>query len=86
LPQALDEFKPQFIIYNAGTDILAGDGLGRLNVSAQGIIERDQIVFQQARKRNIPMLMILSGGYTLQSAGVISKSIANLKDKGLINW
>jgi histone deacetylase 11 len=86
LPQALDEFAPDFIIYNAGTDILAGDEVGRLQVSAQGIIERDEFVFAQARKRGIPILMILSGGYTQQSAGVISESIANLKAQGLIEW
>lgn len=84
LPKALDEFKPQFIIYNAGTDILAGDPVGRLGVSFQGIIDRDEFVFRQARERNIPILMILSGGYTKQSADVIGKSIKNLFDKRII--
>ena len=29
LQQASQAFKPDFIIYNAGTDVLAGDPLGR---------------------------------------------------------
>ena len=30
--EAITDFQPQFILYNAGTDIAAGDSLGRLNV------------------------------------------------------
>ena len=32
---ALNEFKPDIIIYNAGTDILDGDPLGCLSISPQ---------------------------------------------------
>lgn len=31
--KAIESFKPQFILYNAGTDISVGDALGRLNVA-----------------------------------------------------
>lgn len=78
LPLALDEFKPDLIIYNAGTDILEGDKLGGLSVSAAGIVERDQFVFEQAQSNKIPIAMVLSGGYTRQSADIIAKSIINL--------
>ena len=33
--KAIEEFQPNFIVYNAGTDILAGDPLGQLDISAQ---------------------------------------------------
>ena len=35
LPRALDEFKPDVVVYNAGTDILVGDPLGILDISAE---------------------------------------------------
>ena len=35
LTEALFEFTPDVIVYNAGTDILEGDPLGNLNISAQ---------------------------------------------------
>ena len=41
LEQGIREFKPEFDIYNAGTDCLQGDLLGCLSVSAAGIIQRD---------------------------------------------
>lgn len=85
LPKALDEFKPDFVIYNAGSDILVGDTVGRLGVSAQGIINRDEYVFEQiCKQRHIPLLMTLSGGYTQQSAGIIGRSIENIVNKRLI--
>uniref|UniRef100_T1IVB9 Histone deacetylase 11 n=1 Tax=Strigamia maritima TaxID=126957 RepID=T1IVB9_STRMM len=84
LEAALSEFTPQIIIFNAGTDILKGDGLGLLSVSAEGIIKRDELVFSNARKRNIPIVMVTSGGYQKQTARVIADSILNLKSKGLI--
>jgi histone deacetylase 11 len=41
LQEDIDAFRPEFVIYNAGTDILEGDPLGRLRISAEGIILRD---------------------------------------------
>jgi histone deacetylase 11 len=63
LGEAIDEFKPEFLIYNAGTDCLCGDPLGALNISEQGIITRDEIVFEYCLKQGIPLTMIMSGGY-----------------------
>ncbi|XP_076469120.1 histone deacetylase 11-like isoform X2 [Babylonia areolata] len=84
LEGALNEFTPDVIVYNAGTDILDGDPLGNLSISAQGIIERDQIVFQKARTRGIPVMMVTSGGYMRETARIIANSILNLKQVGLI--
>ncbi|XP_064605024.1 histone deacetylase 11-like isoform X2 [Liolophura sinensis] len=81
---ALNEFTPDIVVYNAGTDILDGDPLGRLSISGQGIIERDQVVFTRVRTRGIPILMVTSGGYTRGTARIIADSILNLKNLGLI--
>ena len=35
LEGALNEFTPDVLLYNAGTDILDGDPLGNLSISAQ---------------------------------------------------
>ena len=57
---AMDSFKPNFILYNAGTDISSGDPLGQLNISDDAIIERDEIIISEAISRKIPILMVLS--------------------------
>ncbi|KAK7383312.1 hypothetical protein VNO78_28986 [Psophocarpus tetragonolobus] len=46
-------FNPELVIYNAGTDILEGDLLGRLKISADGIALRDEKVFRLARDKDI---------------------------------
>ena len=69
------------VIYNAGTDILGGDPLGNWSVTERGVIKRDEIVFKNAFKFDIPVVMLLSGGYQKKTARVISKSIKNLFEK-----
>jgi histone deacetylase 11 len=81
LDKALAEFKPDLIIYNAGTDILSNDPLGSLDISPQGVIKRDEIVFGRALNAKIPIVMLLSGGYQKINAKVIADSLLNLRDK-----
>ena len=45
ISESMDEFQPDFILYNAGTDIMEGDPLGRLNITHAGVIMRDDYVF-----------------------------------------
>lgn len=84
LISSLDEFHPDYIVFNAGSDILAGDPLGLLSVSPEGVIERDEIVFRAATELHVPIVMLLSGGYLRSSAKVIANSILNLNAKGLL--
>ena len=83
LPHAVEETKPGLIIYNAGTDLFENDPLGRMSISKDGIIQRDEHVFRLAKERGIPIMMVLSGGYTQESAGIISRSIQNLLENVL---
>jgi len=78
LSHAIEKTKPRLIIYNAGTDIYEKDPLGHMKVTKQGIIDRDAHVFNLAKEKNIPIVMMLSGGYTSESAGIISDSIENI--------
>ncbi|XP_018565270.1 histone deacetylase 11 [Anoplophora glabripennis] len=85
LTEALAEFDPQIMIYNAGTDILKGDKLGGMSISEKGIIKRDELVFREAISRSIPIVMLTSGGYLKKTAKVIADSIVHLYKEGLIH-
>lgn len=63
IPKAIQDFKPDFIVYNAGTDCMSGDPLGNLNLSHSGIVRRDELMFRWALINKIPIMMVLSGGY-----------------------
>lgn len=53
-----------------------------MSITEGGIVERDYIVFDQVLKqRNIPIVMLLSGGYQQNNATVITRSITNLNAK-----
>lgn len=62
-------------IYNAGTDVLTGDPLGGLALSAACIRQRDLYTIEQFRVRNIPVVMLPSGGYTRESYRLMAASV-----------
>jgi histone deacetylase 11 len=69
---------PKIAFYNAGTDVYEYDPLGRLNISQQGILERDRFVFQTLTNAGIPWVMVLSGGYTRDSHRLVADSITSV--------
>lgn len=81
LTTAFSRFNPDIIFYNAGTDVLQKDPLGFLNLSPDGVIQRDERVFREALTRRIPIVMLLSGGYQKNNYEIVGRSILNLEDK-----
>jgi acetoin utilization deacetylase AcuC-like enzyme len=63
LPQVLDRAHAEIIFYIAGVDVAAGDRYGRLALSEDGIRERDRRVIHSVRERNLPLVILLGGGY-----------------------
>jgi acetoin utilization deacetylase AcuC-like enzyme len=61
---AFQQFTPQLLMYVAGADPYREDQLGGLNLSMEGLEARDQLVFDAARKREIPVAVSLAGGYS----------------------
>ena len=65
LPPVVERFEPEMVFYIAGTDASADDPLGNWDLSAEGMLSRDQFVFRLFRRRPklIPMVILLGGGY-----------------------
>jgi acetoin utilization deacetylase AcuC-like enzyme len=61
--QALDEFRPDILFYVGGADPYCEDQLGGLALTKEGLKQRDRQVFEQARRRRIPVATTLAGGY-----------------------
>ncbi|HEX8524592.1 MAG TPA: histone deacetylase [Tepidisphaeraceae bacterium] len=64
-------------IYNAGTDPHRADPLGALALTDTGILRRDQFVLNQLLSRQVPTLVLPSGGYTRQSYQLIANTISH---------
>jgi acetoin utilization deacetylase AcuC-like enzyme len=60
---AMERFEPELICYVAGADPYAGDQLGGLALTIQGLKERDLMVFNFARDHGFPIMTTLAGGY-----------------------
>jgi acetoin utilization deacetylase AcuC-like enzyme len=60
----LHQFKPDYIFYQAGVDVLETDKLGRLNLSVAGAKKRDDLVFSFAKTLRIPLTVTMGGGYS----------------------
>jgi acetoin utilization deacetylase AcuC-like enzyme len=60
---SLDKFRPEILLYIGGADPYHDDQLGGLDISMDGLKERDKGVFEEARRRKIPVVTALAGGY-----------------------
>jgi acetoin utilization deacetylase AcuC-like enzyme len=61
--KALDEFRPEILFYVGGADPYCEDQLGGLSLTKEGLRTRDRKVFEEARRRKIPVATTLAGGY-----------------------
>lgn len=63
LAQLDSRFKADCLIFLAGADPHEGDRLGRLQISKDGMRLRDEMVFQYALDRQLPIAFSMAGGY-----------------------
>ena len=63
LHRLLNEFKPSLVIYDAGVDIYEKDPLGLLNISWEGIRDREYLVLEMCQQKSIPVATVIGGGY-----------------------
>jgi acetoin utilization deacetylase AcuC-like enzyme len=61
--RSLDEFRPEIVFYIGGADPYCEDQLGGLSLTTKGLMLRDHNVFEEARRRSIPVATSLAGGY-----------------------
>jgi histone deacetylase 11 len=78
LPAALDRFHPDFVLYNAGSDVLRCDPLTHLLLTPADMADRDLYVVTEVRRRGIPLAMLLSGGYGPASWEAHAQSIEGI--------
>src|SRR5437762_13238258 len=63
LSSGLRQFEPDLICYIAGADPYREDQLGGLALTIAGLKKRDELVFNVAAVRNIPVMVTYAGGY-----------------------
>ena len=63
MQKSLDDFRPDIVFYVGGADPFCEDQLGGLSLTKKGLSTRDRSVFEESRRRGIPVATTLAGGY-----------------------
>jgi len=63
LHRAFDDCSPQILFYVGGADPYIEDQLGGLWLTMEGLARRDRLVFDYARRHQVPVAITLAGGY-----------------------
>jgi acetoin utilization deacetylase AcuC-like enzyme len=67
----MESFKPDFIFYLAGVDVLATDKLGKLNLSIGGCKQRDEMVLHYCHSLGLPVQISMGGGYSPKITDIV---------------
>ena len=82
LAPLLDAERPDLILYQAGVDPFGGDRLGRLDLSDEGLIRREQLVARLAIERDVPLASTVGGGYGDDVLAIARRHVAAILTLG----
>lgn len=71
LTVALDRSRAELAIYLAGADPFAGDRIGRLKLSKDGLARRDHLVLATCRDAGLPVALSMAGGYARELDDIV---------------
>ena len=75
LPQLFSEVKPKLVIYQAGVDGLKEDSFGRLALTRQGLIKRNNLVYDLCIHNGCKLLVTMGGGYSRPIGHTVDASV-----------
>ena len=78
LPAAFEQADPDIVFLQAGADVLHGDPLAGFRLTEEGVVARDALVFAEAYRRGVPIVMVLGGGYSDRAWAAQYRSIRSL--------
>lgn len=82
LPPLIDAVRPDIVLYQAGVDPFAGDRLGRLALSRDGLVARDRWMAHTLVARGIPFASTLGGGYGDDALEIAERHAASILTLG----
>lgn len=70
--RAMSDARPELIVFVAGADPYREDQLGGLSLTMEGLAARDRLVFETARRAGIPVMVVLAGGYAMDTDDTVT--------------
>jgi acetoin utilization deacetylase AcuC-like enzyme len=74
------ESKPELIVYLAGSDPFHEDRLGGLALSHEGLRRRDRLALEAAGAANVPVAIVLAGGYAADAADTVTAHVNTVRE------
>ena len=71
VPKIFNEFKPDFVLYQAGADPYKDDQLGSLSLTINGLRQRDEYVLTSCKDKNVPVAVTFGGGYAYKTEDTV---------------
>jgi len=78
-PRLYEEVNPDLIVYLAGADPFEKDQLGSLKLTKEGLMERGRLIIGEARRRDIPVVVLLAGGYAHDVQDTVAVHLNTIK-------
>ena len=78
----LDEIRPEIVLYQAGVDPYAGDRLGRLSLTLDGLLRRERLIAGLMMARGIPLASTVGGGYGDDAHAIAARHVATIMELG----
>lgn len=66
------------VLYIAGADPYEGDRLGRLRLTKDGLLARDRLVLDAARRAGVPTAIVCGGGYCTDLESIVDIHAATM--------
>lgn len=73
LESVIAGWHPDFVIYDAGSDVHVDDALGRLSITTAGLYRRDYGVISRIQRAGIPCATVIGGGYDKDRSRVAAR-------------
>jgi acetoin utilization deacetylase AcuC-like enzyme len=72
--------RPQCVFYLAGADPYEDDQLGGLRLTREGLRQRDRMVIAAARASEVPLVIVLAGGYARRVEDTVAIHVATIEE------
>lgn len=80
IPKIISDFKPDLIMYVAGADPYEHDQIGNLALTMEGLEKRDLFIYEQAKNYQIPLVVVLAGGYAIRQEDTVRIHFNTIKE------
>jgi len=78
LAESFARSRAELVLYIAGADPYEGDRLGRLALSKPGLLARDRMVLDAARREGVPVAIVCGGGYCTDLESIVDIHAATM--------